>query len=129
MAERRRLDLDALSFRFVVGALSAAAVVVLVAPTVIVLLTSLTASASLRFPPDGLSFRWYRALAGAGQLQRAAGNRLYVAGVATAASAVLGTLGPLGIARSGPRGAPAPAAPSRSRRRRPALAFALPARM
>src|SRR6266446_2488298 len=89
MAERRRLDLDALSFR-----------VVVVAPTVIVLLTSLTASASLRFPPDGLSFRWYRALAGAGQLQRAAGNSLYVAVVATAASAVLGTLGALGIARS-----------------------------
>src|SRR5438034_195330 len=100
MAERRRLDLDALSFRVVVGALSTAAVVVLVAPTVIVLLTSLTASASLRFPPDGLSFRWYRALAGAGQLQRAAGNSLYVAVVATAASAVLGTLGALGIARS-----------------------------
>src|SRR5439155_15743705 len=79
MAERRRLDLDALSFRVVVGALSTAAVVVLVAPTVIVLLTSLTASASLRFPPDGLSFRWYRALAGAGQRQSAGVNSSHVA--------------------------------------------------
>jgi putative spermidine/putrescine transport system permease protein len=123
MAERRRLDLDALSFRFVLGALSTAAVVVLVAPTVIVLLTSLTASASLKFPPDGLSFRWYRALAGAGQLQRAAGNSLWVAVVATAASAVLGTLGALGIARSRSRWARALDALFMSPLLLPALAF------
>ncbi len=127
MAERRRLDLDALSFRVVVGALSTAAVVVLVAPTVIVLLTSLTASASLRFPPDGLSFRWYRALAGAGQLQRAAGNSLYVAVVATAASAVLGTLGALGIARSRSRWARALDALFMSPLLLPALALAVAA--
>src|SRR2546427_356964 len=129
MAERRRLDLDALSFRVVVGALSTAAVVVLVAPTVIVLLTSLTASASLRFPPDGLSFRCYRALAGAGQLQRAAGNSLYVAVVATAASAVLGTLGALGIARSRSRWARALDALFMSPLLLPALAFGFAALM
>src|SRR5213594_1085561 len=129
MAERRRLDLDELSFRVVVGALSTAAVVVLVAPTVIVLLTSLTASASLRFPPDGLSFRWYRALAGAGQLQRAAGNSLYVAVVATAASAILGTLGALGIARSRSRWSRALDALFMSPLVLPALAFGFAALM
>jgi len=74
--------------------------VFLVAPTVIVLLTSFTASQSLKFPPDGLSLRWYLALLDADQMQAAAWNSLKVAFWTTVLSVVLGTAAALGIARS-----------------------------
>jgi putative spermidine/putrescine transport system permease protein len=129
MADRPRLDLDGLSFRLVVGVLSTLAVVILVAPTVLVLLTSLTASASLKFPPDGFSLKWYRALASAGQLQRAAENSVGVAAIATAMSAVLGTLGALGIASSRSRWARALDALFMAPLLLPALAFGFAALM
>ena len=71
--------------------MTAFAMVFLVAPTLIVLLTSLTASESLRFPPAGLSLRWYAALLDADQMQRAAWNSLVVAFWTTVISVVLGT--------------------------------------
>jgi len=89
-----------LSLRLVFGALAAIAIVFLVGPTVIMLLTSFTASQSLRFPPDGLSLRWYAALLDADQMQAAAWNSLVVAFWTTALSVVLGTAAALGIARS-----------------------------
>src|SRR5256885_1066966 len=66
-------DWEALSLRIVFGALAAVAIVFLIAPTIIVLLTSFTASQSLRFPPDGLSLRWYWALLDASQSLGAGG--------------------------------------------------------
>ena len=72
----------------------------LVGPTVIMLLTSFTASQSLKFPPDGLSLRWYAALLDADQMQAAAWNSLVVAFWTTVLSVVLGTAAALGIARS-----------------------------
>jgi putative spermidine/putrescine transport system permease protein len=60
----------------------------------------LTASQSLRFPPDGLSLRWYHALLTADQMQRAAWTSLVVAFWTTVASAILGTAASLAIARS-----------------------------
>jgi len=89
-----------LSLRLVFGALAAIAIVFLVGPTVIMLLTSFTASQSLKFPPDGLSLRWYAALLDADQMQAAAWNSLVVAFWTTALSVVLGTAAALGIARS-----------------------------
>jgi putative spermidine/putrescine transport system permease protein len=80
--------------------LAGVAAVFLVSPTRIVLLTSFTSSYSLKFPPDGLSRRWYAALLDAGQMQRAALNSLEVAIIATVSSAVLGTAGALAIGRS-----------------------------
>jgi putative spermidine/putrescine transport system permease protein len=74
--------------------------VFLVGPTVIMLLTSFTASQSLKFPPDGLSLRWYAALLDADQMQAAAWNSLVVAFWTTVLSVVLGTAAALGIARS-----------------------------
>src|SRR5262245_37000001 len=97
---RRTVDWDALSLRLVFGALAAIAMVFLVAPTLIVLLTSFTASQSLKFPPDGLSLRWYRALVDADQMQAAAWNSLVVAFWTTVIAVVLGTAAALGIARS-----------------------------
>jgi putative spermidine/putrescine transport system permease protein len=100
VAPRYSTDWEALSLRLVFGALAAIAIVFLVGPTVIMLLTSFTASQSLRFPPDGLSLRWYAALLDADQMQAAAWNSLVVAFWTTALSVALGTAAALGIARS-----------------------------
>jgi len=100
VAPRYSTDWEALSLRLVFGALAAIAIVFLVGPTVIMLLTSFTASQSLKFPPDGLSLRWYVALLDADQMQAAAWNSLVVAFWTTALSVVLGTAAALGIARS-----------------------------
>ena len=99
-APRHATDWEALSLRLVFGALAAVAIVFLVGPTVIMLLTSFTASQSLKFPPDGLSLRWYVALLDADQMQAAAWNSLVVAFWTTVISVVLGTAAALGIARS-----------------------------
>src|SRR5258707_11899889 len=99
-APEHSVDWEALSLRLVFGALAAVAILYLVAPTLIMLLTSFTASQSLRFPPDGLSLRWYVALLDADQMQRAAWTSLVVAFWTTVLSAVLGTAAALGISRS-----------------------------
>jgi putative spermidine/putrescine transport system permease protein len=99
-APRHAIDWEAFSVPLAFGTLAAVAIVVLVAPTVIVLLTSFTASQSLRFPPDGLSLRWYVALLEADQMQRAAWNSLIVAFWTTILAVVLGTAAALAIARS-----------------------------
>jgi putative spermidine/putrescine transport system permease protein len=129
MRDRRRLDLGTLSFRAVTGTLAATALFVLIAPTVIVLLTSVTSSASLKFPPEGFSLRWYAALGRADQLKQAAWTSLGVALAATAASVALGTAGALGIARSRARWARALDALFMSPLLLPALAFGFAALM
>src|SRR5712691_4325060 len=95
------MDWEAMSLRVVFTALTSIAVVFLVGPSIIVLLTSLTASQSLKFPPESLSFRWYVALLDADQMQRAAWTSLVVAFWTTVISAVLGTAAALAISRSG----------------------------
>jgi putative spermidine/putrescine transport system permease protein len=99
-APRISIDWEALSLRVVFGALTIIAMVFLVAPTIIVLITSLTASESLRFPPPALSFRWYIALVDADQMQRAAWNSLIIAFWTTLISVGLGTAASLALARS-----------------------------
>ena len=97
---RRAFDAEAASLHCVFAVLAAVAAVVLVAPSVIVLVMSLTDSASLRFPPQGVSLRWYRALLDAEQMQQAAWNSLIIAVWTTAISVVLGTAAALAISRS-----------------------------
>jgi len=99
-APRRPIDLGAASLRAIFVGMTVLAMVLLIAPTLIVLLTSLTASESLRFPPSGLSLRWYWALADADQMQRAAWNSLVVAVWTTLICVALGTAAALAIARS-----------------------------
>jgi len=94
------IDWEAASLRFVFVTLTVFAMVFLIAPTVIVLITSLTASESLKFPPTGLSLRWYTALLDADQMQRAAWNSLVIAVWTTVISVVLGTAASIAIARS-----------------------------
>ena len=100
MPERSPIQWDAVSIKLIFGLLSAIALVFLVAPTLIVLITSFTASQSLKFPPESLSLRWYAALWDADQMQRAAWNSLVIAFWTTVISVVLGTAASLAIARS-----------------------------
>src|ERR1700757_1434634 len=100
MAARSRIRWDSLSLVLIFGLLSAIALVFLIAPTVIVLITSFTASQSLKFPPSGLSLQWYAALLAADQMQRAAWNSLVIAFWTTVLAVVFGTAAALAIARS-----------------------------
>jgi putative spermidine/putrescine transport system permease protein len=94
------IDWESLSLRVVFAAMTAIAIVFLVGPSVIVILTSLTASQSLKFPPNGLSLRWYQALLYADQMQLAAWTSLVVAFWTTLLAAALGTAAALAIGRS-----------------------------
>ena len=95
MRMSRRSSPSVISYRLVIGALSGLALLILVLPVVVVLVTSFTDSLSLKFPPPAYSLRWYRALfdpVKSAQIHTAALNSLIVAASATAVSAVLGTL-------------------------------------
>ena len=96
----RRPTAEALSFTVVMTVMALVALVVMVAPTVVVITVSFTSGFSLRFPPPGYSLRWYAALLDAWQLHFAAKNSLFVAAWATALSIVFGVAAALGIARS-----------------------------
>jgi putative spermidine/putrescine transport system permease protein len=95
-----RRDLDRLSFAAAMGVLAAVTLILLLAPTLVVLVVSFTDGFSLKFPPPGYSLRWYAALVDAWQIQFAARNSLEVALVSTALSVVLGVAAALAIARS-----------------------------
>ena len=92
--------LDRAGFRLVGGVLAGLALLLLLAPTVGVVVVSFTSGLSLRFPPPGLSLRWYAALADAWQLQFAAWNSLKVAATATILSTGLGVAAALALART-----------------------------
>ena len=96
----RRADLSSIVFTGTMFTLAALTLLLLVAPTVVVLVVSFTDSFSLRFPPQGYSLRWYRELLDASQLQFAAMNSLVVALLTTLISMVLGVGGALAISRS-----------------------------
>jgi len=91
-----------LAYRVVVGSLAGLGLLILVAPVVIVLLTSFTPSRSIRFPPSGLSLQWYQLLfdpVRSSQIHRAALNSLMVAVVAMACATALATLASVALAR------------------------------
>lgn len=58
----RRNQPGRLSFNAVMGLMGGIGLLMLIGPTLIVLVTSLTSGYSLKFPPPGLSLRWYQAL-------------------------------------------------------------------
>ena len=91
---------DWFSFHGTVLLLAVICLVVLVAPTIVVVMVSFTSGFSLRFPPPGYSLKWYAALLDAWQLQFAAWNSFTVALWTTALSVLLGTAASLAIARS-----------------------------
>jgi putative spermidine/putrescine transport system permease protein len=97
---RRRFDAEAASFNVTMSVLAGLALILLAAPTVVVLVVSFTNGYSLRFPPPGYSWRWYAALLDAWQLQFAAWNSLKVACWTTLAAVLLGVSAAMGISRS-----------------------------
>jgi putative spermidine/putrescine transport system permease protein len=96
----QRAGFDVRSQHIVFGILTGIAVLFLIVPTIVMLLTSFTASESLRFPPQGYSLRWYKALLDADQMQAAAWSSLIVATWTMLISVALGTSAALAIARS-----------------------------
>jgi putative spermidine/putrescine transport system permease protein len=89
------------SFDWTMRGIAAVAMLLLVAPTLIVLITSFTSGYSLKFPPDGYSLRWYSALwTTSPELIQAALLSLRVAAVATLVSCFLAVSAALGLARS-----------------------------
>jgi putative spermidine/putrescine transport system permease protein len=100
MSLGRRNDLSDIALKGSLYLLAWAAVVLLLAPTLIVLIVSFTDSYSLRFPPQGFSTRWYVALFKAFTLHFAAWNSFLVATMTTVLCVVLGTAASLAISRS-----------------------------
>lgn len=92
--------LERWSFGTVFGLLAAVSVVLLMAPTVIVVITSFTSGFSLKFPPPGWSTRWYQALWNESpEIIDAFLLSAKVAAIATAVSIVLAVAAALAIAR------------------------------
>jgi putative spermidine/putrescine transport system permease protein len=88
------------SFNLVIGLLSAAAIVLLTAPTIVVLITSFTNGFSLKFPPPGYSLRWYEALfTQSPEIWHAAKLSVQVALLATGISTLLAVAAALALAR------------------------------
>ena len=78
----------------------------MIAPVVIALIMSFTSAQTLKFPPPGLSLRWYVALFDPQQsdiLQQAAWNTLQIAVFAVLAALVFAVPAAFGMARISPR--------------------------
>ncbi len=87
-------------FRSVAGVLAGLGLVLLVAPSLVVILASFTTGYALRFPPAGLSLRWYDALLFASpEIVSAFWLSLELAAAATAIGALLGVSAALALAR------------------------------
>jgi putative spermidine/putrescine transport system permease protein len=95
-----RRDRPDLYFMVVVWALAAFAMLLLMAPTVVVLITSFTNELTLKFPPPSWSLRWYRELLQSDEIISAVVVSLEIAFSATMVCGVLGTAAALAIARS-----------------------------
>jgi putative spermidine/putrescine transport system permease protein len=101
----RRANRGEISLRAVIGIIAAIALILLLAPTLVVVIVSFTSGFSLKFPPPGYSLRWYAALLDAWQLQFAARNSFEIAVITTLLTVSAGVPAALAIARS--RGAAA----------------------
>lgn len=105
MSDKKALEssasrIERLSFHAVFGLLGAVAIVLLVAPTIIVIITSFTNGFSLKFPPPGYSVRWYAALWNESpEIVNAAFLSVQVAALATGVSVLLGVAAAMALAR------------------------------
>lgn len=96
----RRLDPGAVLFVGGMGLIAALTLLLLIAPTLVVLTVSFTDGFSLKFPPPGYSLRWYQELMNAEQLHFAAWNSVQVALATTLIAIGLGLPAALAISRS-----------------------------
>jgi ABC-type spermidine/putrescine transport system permease subunit II len=92
--------------RIAVATIAVSALTFLLLPVVIVVPMSFSSAASLRFPPSGLSLRWYREFFSDEVWREAAVNSLIVAGVSSVLSVALGTLAAYRLVRGRFRGRP-----------------------
>ena len=130
MAKRRTAG--ELAYAATIGMLATLALLILVAPILVVLATSFTDSRSIRFPPTGFSLRWYELLLDgvrSRQIHRAAGNTLEVAALAAGLATLFGTAAALALSRATGRVARAMDAFFMSPLVLPGLAFGLAALM
>ena len=93
-------DLSTIFFRGSLGLLAALTIVLLIAPTAVVLIVSFTDGYSLKFPPVSYSTRWYVELWNASHLHFAAMNSIKVGLATTFLSVVFGVLASLAIVGS-----------------------------
>ena len=90
------------AYTWIIGLLAGLGILILIGPVLVVIATSFTTSQTLKFPPPGLSLRWYGELfnpARSAQIHTAALNSLWVAGLATAIGGVLAVFAALAISR------------------------------
>lgn len=93
-------------FYAVVGLLAGTALIILVGPVLIALITSFTSSAALKFPPPSFSLRWYAALLDptlSTHIHQAAMNSLIVASTATFLAICIAVPAALGLRATTPR--------------------------
>ncbi len=98
----RRITWSDISYVAVIGLLTLFAFLVLVGPVIVVIVTSFTTSAALKFPPPSFSTRWYVDLfdpVKSRHIHTAAYNSLWVAAMATAAATLLAVPAAMAIAR------------------------------
>lgn len=98
----RRSTATDISYSIAIGAVAALGVAILVGPVIVVVMTSLSTSLALKFPPPGFSLQWYVALfdtTKSRHLHVAAMNSLTVAAVATVLASVFAVLAAVSIAR------------------------------
>jgi len=89
----------ALSKKIVLWAFVITVLVMLSAPTIVVLGASFTAGNMITFPPEGLSLKWYARIAGASDLRDAFLRSLYVATICTLIAVPAGTLAGIALAK------------------------------
>ncbi len=91
-----------LSYLLTVRTIAALSILLLIGPVIIVLFMSFTSSAALKFPPPGLTTRWYAELfdtARSAHIHKAVSNTLFVAAMATGFGTLMAVLAALSIAR------------------------------
>ncbi|ABN75941.1 ABC transporter permease [Cereibacter sphaeroides] len=74
-------------------------ILILSAPTVVVLGASVTSGNMIAFPPEGFSLKWYQKIAMARDLRQAFGRSLVVATVCTLVALPVGTLAGIALSR------------------------------
>ena len=98
----RRRSFGDISYSVVIGAIALLAILIIVTPVIVVLLTSFTENRSLKFPPTGFSFQWYKQLfdsSASRPIHRAASNSIEIACFSTLFGVVLATMASLALAR------------------------------
>jgi putative spermidine/putrescine transport system permease protein len=101
---RRRADGGDLLLGLTLGVLGSVALLALVFPSVLVVISSFNASDFLTFPPQGWSLRWYAAMAANWEVRQAAVLSLKVAALVVALDLLLGVPAAFPLVRARFRG-------------------------